>query len=137
MKHYIGIDLGTSNSAIATFDGRNVRLWKSPEQNDVTPSAILYQRRGGRLVGKKAYDSAPRYEDAAALRFKRLMGTGTLLSLPSVGLTLTPETVFRGDPSDLVRLPPGRGPRRIRERNGDHRSCCVQSDAEGRDAPGS
>ena len=91
MSHYVGIDLGTTNSAIATFDGQAVRLWKSPEQNDVTPSAILYQKRGGRLVGIRAYDSAPKYEDAAAVRFKRLMGTGTPLSLPAVGLTLSPE----------------------------------------------
>ena len=41
MKQYVGIDLGTTNSAISTFDGENVKLYKSPEQNDVTPSAIF------------------------------------------------------------------------------------------------
>ena len=41
MRHYIGIDLGTTNSAICSYDGTNVRVWKSPEQNDVTPSAIF------------------------------------------------------------------------------------------------
>lgn len=91
MKHYVGIDLGTTNSAIATFDGQGVRLWKSPEQNDVTPSAILYKKGGGRLVGKRAYDNAPKFEDASALRFKRLMGTGTPVALPAVELSLTPE----------------------------------------------
>jgi molecular chaperone DnaK len=113
MKHYVGIDLGTTNSAIATFDGKAVRLWKSPEQNDVTPSALLYQKRGGRLVGIRAYDSAPKYEDAAALRFKRLMGTGTPISLPAVGLTLSPEqcsaeilrTLFGYLPEEVRRAP--------------------------------
>ena len=46
MKHYVGIDLGTTNSAITTYDGENVRLYKSPEQNDVTPSAIFIDKRG-------------------------------------------------------------------------------------------
>ena len=40
MSLYAGIDLGTTNSAICTYDGTTLRLWKSPEQNDVTPSAI-------------------------------------------------------------------------------------------------
>ena len=29
MKYYIGIDLGTTNSAICSYDGKNVRIWKS------------------------------------------------------------------------------------------------------------
>ena len=29
MKYYVGIDLGTTNSVISTFDGENVRVWKS------------------------------------------------------------------------------------------------------------
>ena len=40
MKNYIGIDLGTTNSAIATYDLNEVKIIKSPEQTDVTPSAI-------------------------------------------------------------------------------------------------
>ena len=59
MKHYIGIDLGTTNSAICSFDGQNVRIWKSPEQNDVTPTAIYVDRRGNRYYGTKAYNQAP------------------------------------------------------------------------------
>ena len=34
MKNYIGIDLGTTNSAISSFDGENINLYKSPEQTD-------------------------------------------------------------------------------------------------------
>ena len=29
MKYYIGIDLGTTNSAICSYDGSNIRIWKS------------------------------------------------------------------------------------------------------------
>jgi len=91
MKNYVGIDLGTTNSAVCSFDGVATRIWKSPEQNDVTPSAIYIDKRGNKHIGKRAYDSAPHNPDSAATLFKRLMGTSTPVSLPVADLTLTPE----------------------------------------------
>ncbi|AOF82737.1 hsp70 family protein [Methyloversatilis sp. RAC08] len=91
MKHYIGIDLGTTNSAVSAYDGEIVRLFKSPDQNDVTPSAIFIDRRGNKYVGRRAYDNAARNPENAATLFKRLMGTSTPVKLPAVDLTLTPE----------------------------------------------
>lgn len=88
---YVGIDLGTTNSVISTYDGETLRILKSPEQNDVTPSAIFFDRRGNKFVGQRAYDSAPHSPDSAAVLFKRLMGTGTPVSIPAAQLTLTPE----------------------------------------------
>lgn len=91
MKNYIGIDLGTTNSAVSVYDGADVRLFKSPDQNDVTPSAIFIDKRGNKYVGKRAYDQAARNPDSAATLFKRLMGTSTPVKLPAVDLTMTPE----------------------------------------------
>jgi molecular chaperone DnaK len=91
MRTYVGIDLGTTNSAICTFDGETLRLYKSPEQHDVTPSAIFIDRRGSRYVGIRAYNNAARNPDSAAVLFKRLMGTSTPITLPAVGQTMTPE----------------------------------------------
>lgn len=91
MKQYVGIDLGTTNSAICSYDGENLRLWKSPEQNDVTPSAIFIDRRGNRLVGNRAYNSAPGAPDSSAILFKRLMGSSTPVVLKAANVTLTPE----------------------------------------------
>ena len=91
MKNYIGIDLGTTNSAICSFDGTETRIWKSPEQNDVTPSAIYIDKRGNRYVGKRAYDTAPHNPDNAATLFKRLMGTSTPIKLKGANLRMTPE----------------------------------------------
>ncbi|HZG20810.1 MAG TPA: Hsp70 family protein [Herbaspirillum sp.] len=59
-ENYIGIDLGTTNSAVNAFDGENVRLFKSPDQNDITPSAIFIDKRRNKYVGKRAYDNAAR-----------------------------------------------------------------------------
>lgn len=91
MKHYIGIDLGTTNSAICSFDGQNVRIWKSPEQNDVTPSAIYVNKRGNRYYGLNAYNQAPHDPDNSATLFKRFMGTSHKISIKSADLSLTPE----------------------------------------------
>ncbi|MFZ1536431.1 MAG: Hsp70 family protein [Chromatiaceae bacterium] len=88
---YIGIDLGTTNSAICSYDGESVRLYKSPDQNDVTPSAIFIDRRGNKYLGKRAYDSAAKNPDNAATKFKRMMGTSTPVKLPAVKITMTPE----------------------------------------------
>ena len=89
MAYFVGIDLGTTNSAIATWDGSDLKLWKSPEQNDVTPSAIYFDRRG-RYVGKRAYDLIPQDREKAAFLFKRFMGTSTPVQIKGQE-ALTPE----------------------------------------------
>lgn len=47
MAYYIGIDLGTTNSAIVTFDGEKTRVWKTKDQTDVTPSCIFIDKKDG------------------------------------------------------------------------------------------
>ena len=91
MKNYIGIDLGTTNSAICVYDGENTKIFKSPAQHDVTPSAIYFDKRGNKYIGTKAYEQAARSPDSAATLFKRYMGTSTKIKLPAVNLELTPE----------------------------------------------
>jgi molecular chaperone DnaK len=88
---YVGIDLGTTNSAICSYDGESIHLYKSPEQYDVTPSAIFIDRRGNKYVGSRAYDSAAKNPESSATLFKRLMGTSTPISLNAVNITMTPE----------------------------------------------
>ncbi|MDR2523381.1 MAG: Hsp70 family protein [Synergistaceae bacterium] len=90
MKNFVGIDLGTTNSAIFSYDGTQTRIWKSPEQNDVTPSAIYIDRRS-KYVGKRAYDLAPWHPGNCVTLFKRFMGTKTLFYLRVPNLTKTPE----------------------------------------------
>ncbi len=91
MKNFVGIDLGTTNSAICSYDGSDTRVWKSPQQNDVTPSAIYIDRRGNKQIGFNAYNMAPQSPDNSAMLFKRLMGTSTPINLPAVDITMTPE----------------------------------------------
>lgn len=92
MGNFVGIDLGTTNSAICTYDGSSEpRIWKSKEQNDVTPSVIYFDRRGGKHIGHRAYDVEPIYHKSCAKLFKRRIGEDSLIELPAVDRTLTPE----------------------------------------------
>jgi molecular chaperone DnaK len=90
MAYFVGIDLGTTNSAICTYDGEAVRIYKSPEQNDVTPSVIYIDRRS-KYFGRRAYDLAARSPENVAMNFKRFMGTSTPIKISAVNVTMTPE----------------------------------------------
>lgn len=114
MNYYIGIDLGTTNSVICSFDGQNVRVWKSPEQNDVTPSAIYIDKRGNRYYGTKAYNMMPTSPNNAAVYFKRLMGTSTPINLSAVNITMTPEECS----AEILRVLFGYIPEEIRNSDG-------------------
>ena len=93
MTTFAGIDLGTTNSAISTFDGENLRIYKSPEQNDVTPSVLFWAKRGGLMVGQRAYENAARTPQSAASLFKRIMGTKTPIRVETAegNREMTPE----------------------------------------------
>lgn len=90
MNNFVGIDLGTTNSAICSFDGNKIRIWKSPEQNNVTPS-VIYKDKRSTYYGKRAYDNEPLNPDNTAKLFKRLMGSNVSINFPSLGISKTPE----------------------------------------------
>jgi molecular chaperone DnaK len=88
---YLGIDLGTSNSAIVGNDGHQLRLFKTIEGSDVLPSAIMIDRRGAMFVGKRAYEQDAFSPENVGKRFKRLMGTTSPVDFKSAGRTMTAE----------------------------------------------
>lgn len=88
---HFGIDLGTSNSAVAGISGGRVRIFKAPEGTDTMPSVVYRDRRGNQTVGVRAFDQAALAPDNAVDGFKRLMGTDTPLRFASTGETVTPE----------------------------------------------
>ena len=109
MAYYIGIDLGTTNSAIVTFDGEKTRIWKTVGQTDVTPSCIYIDKKGRKYYGNKAYKQLMLHEDRVAKQFKRFMGTSTKIHFADE--TMTPEEcsaeilreLFRCLPEDISR----------------------------------
>ena len=88
---YLGIDLGTSNSAVVGHSDEGLRLFKTEDGRDVLPSVLHYDRRGRMAVGVKAQAQAELTPENAAQGFKRLMGTSSTIELKGAGLTLLPE----------------------------------------------
>ena len=113
MKYYIGIDLGTTNSAICSYDGKDVRVWKSPEQTDVTPSAIYVGKRGNKYYGMRAYNTAPSDPSNSATLFKRFIGTNTKIRIDNLGTELTPEECS----AEILKVLYGYLPEEIRNSN--------------------
>ena len=90
-KRFIGIDLGTSNSAIASYQDGEIRVWKDPQQQDVTASTIWIGRRGNKKVGNPAYHSAQASPEYGISHFKRFIGSDTKLSVRGLGDEWTPQ----------------------------------------------
>lgn len=88
---YLGIDLGTSNSAIVGNDGRELRLFKTVDGSDVLPSAIMIDRRGGMFVGKRAYEQDAFSPENVGKKFKRLMGTSSPIEFKSADRSMSAE----------------------------------------------
>jgi molecular chaperone DnaK len=88
---YIGIDLGTSNSAIAGIVDGQARVFRPADGGEVLPSVIYFDKRGHRLYGRRAHDQALVAPENVAAGFKRLMGTSTPVEIKGVDLQLSPE----------------------------------------------
>lgn len=75
MENFIGIDLGTTYSAVSTIDsyGKPVVL-KNSEGERLTPSAVYFDPDGGILVGAEAKDMMTNAGAEVAVFFKRFMG---------------------------------------------------------------
>jgi len=77
----IGIDLGTSNSAVAVWrDGQPVLIPNSLGQS-LTPSAVSVDQDGTVLVGLPARERLITHPEATAVAFKRYMGADRVIRL--------------------------------------------------------
>jgi molecular chaperone HscC len=71
----VGIDLGTTNSAVAVWQDGAARLIPNALGEMLTPSAVHVARDGTVLVGTPALDRMASDPDNTATSIKRLMGT--------------------------------------------------------------
>jgi molecular chaperone DnaK len=90
-----GIDLGTTNSAIARLKGVTPEVIKNNVDADITPSAVYIDKRSQVHVGLRAKGrmETPATYDDVYTEFKRRMGTDHQYAFKSSGRTLTPEEV--------------------------------------------
>lgn len=86
-----GIDLGTSNSAIARCVGEEVRVFKNRDQMDVTHSVVRIEKTGRLLVGRRAYNSLLSDPDNTASEFKRWMGQSDKKKFTASGKIMSAE----------------------------------------------
>ncbi|HEV2765352.1 MAG TPA: Hsp70 family protein [Pyrinomonadaceae bacterium] len=86
-----GIDLGTTNSCVARFEGGEVRVIQNADQMNVTPSVVRVLRSGGVMTGRRAYNAVVEDPDNVASEFKRLMGQKYQQTFPSSGRVMSPE----------------------------------------------
>ena len=75
MGKIIGIDLGTTNSCVAVFEGGEPVVITNPEGARTTPSVVAFSKQGERLVGQVAKRQAVTNPDRTVISIKRDMGT--------------------------------------------------------------
>jgi molecular chaperone DnaK len=88
---YVGIDLGTTNSAAAVFDGERVSVVRNAQGATVTPSVVRIDKQGRVTVGTRARRFIEQDATNTAAEFKRLMGTDKAIEFPAAATTKKPE----------------------------------------------
>jgi len=71
----IGIDLGTTNSCVATIEGGKAVVIPNSEGSRTTPSVVAFSKEGERLVGVTAKRQAVTNSERTIISVKREMGT--------------------------------------------------------------
>src|SRR5262245_63623289 len=74
MGKVIGIDLGTTNSCVALYEGREPTIIANAEGARTTPSIVAFTPAGEKLVGQIAKRQAVTNPDHTIYAVKRLIG---------------------------------------------------------------
>ncbi len=91
MGKIIGIDLGTTNSCVAVFEGGEPLVITNPEGARTTPSVVAFAKNGERLVGQVAKRQAVTNPDKTISSIKREMGSDYKVSVD--GKNYTPQEI--------------------------------------------
>ncbi len=74
MGKIIGIDLGTTNSCVAVYEGGEPVVITNPEGARTTPSVVAFSKTGERMVGQVAKRQSITNPDRTIMSIKREMG---------------------------------------------------------------
>ena len=91
MGKIIGIDLGTTNSCVAVYEGGEVVVIPNPEGARTTPSVVAFTKNGERLVGQAAKRQAITNPDGTVASIKREMGSDYKVEIG--GKKYTPQEI--------------------------------------------
>lgn len=112
---YLGIDLGTTNSLAAVFDGKELQVVRSEQGTELTPSVVRFDARGNVTVGQRARKHLEKDPANTVTEFKRLLGSAHLFDLPAAGIKRSPVELsaevlksLRKDAETKLGFAPGR-----------------------------
>ena len=91
MAKIIGIDLGTTNSCVAVYEGSEPIVIPNPEGARTTPSVVAFSKTGERMVGQVAKRQAITNPDRTISSIKRHMGTNFKVTID--GKNYTPQEI--------------------------------------------
>ncbi|WP_311564892.1 molecular chaperone DnaK [Peptoniphilus duerdenii] len=91
MSKIIGIDLGTTNSAVSVMEGGDAIIIPNIEGNRTTPSVVAFTKDGERLVGETAKRQAITNPDRTIQSIKREMGHDYTVDID--GKKYTPQEI--------------------------------------------
>jgi len=87
MAKIIGIDLGTTNSCVAVYEGGEPTVIPNPEGSRTTPSVVVFSKTGERLVGQSAKRMAITNPQRTVMSIKRHMGTNYKVTIDDKSYT--------------------------------------------------
>ena len=91
MSKIIGIDLGTTNSCVALYEGGEPVVIPNAEGSRTTPSVVAFSKTGERMVGQVAKRQAITNPERTIISIKRDMGTDRKISID--GKNYTPQEI--------------------------------------------
>ncbi|WP_265570304.1 molecular chaperone DnaK [Sphingomicrobium nitratireducens] len=100
MTKVIGIDLGTTNSAVAVMEGGKPKVIENSEGARTTPSIVAFTKDGERLVGQPAKRQAVTNPDNTVFAVKRLIGRRFDDPITKKDTELVPYEIVKGANGD-------------------------------------
>ncbi len=97
MGKIIGIDLGTTNSAVAIIEGGQPKIIENIEGNRTTPSVVSVNKNGERSVGQIAKRQAVTNPENTIYGVKRFMGHGYDDAEVQADIPRVPYKIKKGD----------------------------------------
>ena len=99
----IGIDLGTTFSAVGIWSGGKVEIIANDQGNRTTPSWVSFSESGERLIGESAKTQAVSNQKNTFYDIKRLIGRNFSDPIVQKEIKMMPFKVFAG-PNDRVLI---------------------------------
>ena len=106
MSKIVGIDLGTTNSAVAIMEGGQVTVIPTAEGGRLCPSVVAFTKNNERLVGVPAKRQAVVNSENTVYSVKRLMGRRADEKEVQITREMVPYTIIAGAQNDArVQIP--------------------------------